>query len=136
MGTKRVKLSRPGSNPVRESDRRIQSAVGKLSRHERGKAALRAFRTFAKSKASGLGFVEMAELMALVREWAIGHRRDFVDEIEFLPEIGSMADAASQLEADLTLTLDAPFLEGNEGEAVDSAVMLVRRVEEILSEAK
>lgn len=76
--SKHVRVSRPGSNPAREADLRIQKAIECLSSSERGRAVLDDLALIFNGPARNLDLDGMANLVCLVREFAMGGRRDFV----------------------------------------------------------
>lgn len=92
MATKHVRVSRPGSNPARESDLKIAQAIKSLMEIERGRSALVDFKRLASGPAKGLDLAYMSELMVLVRAWAVGGRRDFLDGIPS-PELKDLINA-------------------------------------------
>lgn len=77
---KTVRLTRPGSNPVRDSDRRIADAIQTLE-HHRGRQVLQDLARLFKGPASGLDLTGMSALVCLVREFAMGSRREFLPAI-------------------------------------------------------
>lgn len=77
--TKHVRVSRPGSNLTRESDLRIKQAIATLSSHERGRAVLKDLAQLFNGQAMGLDLSNMSQMVCLVREFAMGNRRGFLD---------------------------------------------------------
>jgi hypothetical protein len=84
--TKSVRMTRPGTNLERDSDRRIEAAVKQLSSHDRGRKVLSHFRSFCEeSGATGLDLSSMSNLICLFKEFSFGQRRDFIARLPKLP---------------------------------------------------
>ncbi len=74
--TKHIRL--PRSTPESESNARITDAVRILSQHNRGQNALCELKRLFEGPAQGLDLVGQAALVTLVREFALGGRREFI----------------------------------------------------------